>query len=124
MFWADLSKKTGMTTHDVISTLESNNMLVEKDGGYEIVIGPDDYSNSVNIKNKRLYAKGELLTWVPYMVATKGDAGILNIPREHTQEHISTSDISVDAIIPSTSRQANSKHKNRLTRSAKRQREG
>lgn len=99
-------------------------MLVEKEEGqYEIIIGQDYNNNSVNIKNKRLYAKGELLTWVPYMVATKGDAGILNIPREYTQQqqqqHISTSDISVDAIIPSTSRQTNSKHKKRLTRSGK-----
>jgi hypothetical protein len=59
------------------------------------------------------------------MVAAKGDAGILNIPREYTQqqqhyhhhqnESISSSDISTDAIL--STRQ---KTKKRLTRSGKR----
>lgn len=109
-----------MTISDIVSTLELNKMLTEKEGQYEIVM---DSNNSVNIKNKRLYAKGERLTWVPYMVATKGDAGILNIPREQSQS-IATSDISLDAIIPAQSRQT-PQLKSRLTRSSrKNQREG
>lgn len=66
-----------MTYNDIISTLEFNNMIVQKGDEFEIIINSEQ-----DIKSKRLCAKPELLTWVPYMVATKGDAGILNIPRE------------------------------------------
>jgi hypothetical protein len=89
-----------MTLTDIISTLEFNQMLKKQGGGYQIVMN-QDYQEPAH----RLYAKAELLTWVPYMVATKeGDAGILNIPREtNTIQQISSSDISTDAIIPSSS---------------------
>lgn len=90
-----------MTLTDIISTLEFNQMLKKQDGGYQITLN-EDYQEPAH----RLYAKAERLTWVPYMVATKeGDAGILNIPREtNTVQQISTSDISTDAIIPSSSK--------------------
>lgn len=93
-------------------------MLIPKEGfkgQYEIVIKEEQEvnNNNTHIKNKRnprLYAKSELLTWVPYMVATKGDAGILNIPRENNFNNLATtttttttSDISSDAIIPTSS---------------------
>ncbi|KAI9252792.1 acyl-CoA N-acyltransferase [Helicostylum pulchrum] len=119
----ELSKTTCITINDIVTTLEYNQLLKQKEEGqYDIIIGQD------NIKTSRLYAKGERLTWVPYMVAAKGDAGILNIPREYTQQQhqyhtyhqnqsISTSDISTDAIL--SNRQ---KTKKRLTRSGKRKR--
>ena len=71
-----------MTFTDIISTLESNHMINPlKNGQYEIMIQEQDAVT--NKENPRLCAKPELLTWVPYMVATKGDAGILNIPKEY-----------------------------------------
>ncbi|CAO3640055.1 unnamed protein product [Mucor hiemalis] len=117
----DISRKTCMTYNDIISTLEFNNILVQKEGSkgqYEILIKEEEQElniNNTHIKNKRnprLYAKSELLTWVPYMVATKGDAGILNIPREHNFSNLATtSDISSNAIIPtSTLTSLNSRH--------------
>lgn len=109
----DISRSTCMTYNDIISTLEFNKMLVPKEGckgQYEIVIKEEEQelnNNNIHIKNKRnprLYAKSKLLTWVPYMVATKGDAGILNIPRENNFNNLATttSDISSDAIIPTS----------------------
>jgi hypothetical protein len=99
-----------MTFTDIISTLEFNHMLIKKDQTFEIIM-----SSTEEKQRERLYAKPELLTWVPYMVTTKeGDAGILNIPRHH--EYISSSDISIDAIIPSSSK---FKKRTRLTRSGR-----
>lgn len=135
VFIIDISRKTCMTYNDIISTLEFNNILVQKEGSkgqYEILIKEEQELNinNTHIKNKRnprLYAKSELLTWVPYMVATKGDAGILNIPREHNFSNLATtSDISSDAIIPtSTLTSLNSRHQlkrkttKRITRSGR-----
>lgn len=91
-----------MTIDDIVSTLEFNKMLRKRvDGeGYEIIMEQEEEEHQ-----HRLYAKSELLTWVPYMVAAKGDAGILNIPRQMASDKtIASSDISMDAIIPSSSR--------------------
>ncbi|KAI8079049.1 acyl-CoA N-acyltransferase [Gilbertella persicaria] len=72
-----LSKLTCMTLDDIVSTLELNGLLKKSNGEYQIMV-PD-------LPDKpRLIANSEKLTWVPYMVATQGDAGILNIPRENT----------------------------------------
>jgi hypothetical protein len=105
-----------MTLTDIISTLEFNQMLRKQDGGYEIVL-TEDYQEPAN----RLYAKAERLTWVPYMVATKeGDAGILSIPREAKNiQQISSSDISTDAIIPSSSPRRQEGIRKRSTRPVK-----
>lgn len=92
-----------MTIADIISTLEFNKMLKKTEDGYEITMLEEEDTTSID----RLYAKSDLLTWVPYMVASKGDAGILNIPRDMTttsDKTIASSDISMDAIIPSSKR--------------------
>lgn len=100
----DVSKNTCMTLVDIVATLQFNNMLRRKErGGYEIV-----YDYQEPLKKPILYAKSEFLTWVPYMVATKGDAGILNIPRENNHRSsfdnsVASSDISKDSIISSSS---------------------
>ncbi|KAI8391117.1 acyl-CoA N-acyltransferase [Radiomyces spectabilis] len=79
----ELSRRTCMTVDDVISTLELNNMLQRQASGqYEIIM--DDETGHGNGGNQHLVAKPELLTWVPYMAAVKGDAGVLNVPREPT----------------------------------------
>lgn len=120
----ELSKLTCISINDITSTLDFNGLLKQNENQeYQIIIEKDHIttttttsssSSSGSSNKKKLYAKGELLTWVPYMVAAKGDAGILNIPREYLQQPqtISTSDISKDAIISTTRR------KKRLTRSA------
>ncbi|KAK4513097.1 uncharacterized protein ATC70_000135 [Mucor velutinosus] len=102
----EISNNTGMTLADIIATLQLNEMLKKKEQGeYEIVNDYDEDS-----KKPALYAKNELLTWVPYMVAAKGDAGILNIPREHKHRSsmdkgkLASSDISKNAIIPTSTR--------------------
>ncbi|KAF7726989.1 hypothetical protein EC973_008184 [Apophysomyces ossiformis] len=78
----ELSRRTSMTIDDVISTLDLNNMLIwDPDTGRYVIKVKMSTEDQVS-KSKSLVAKAELLTWVPYMVATKGDAGILNVPRE------------------------------------------
>ncbi|KAG0180762.1 hypothetical protein DFQ29_010203 [Apophysomyces sp. BC1021] len=79
---AELSRRTCITIDDVISTLDLNGMLIQNPdtGAYIIMVKVDTEDQAP--KPKRLVAKSEFLTWVPYMVAAKGDAGILNVPRE------------------------------------------
>ncbi|CAO0802972.1 unnamed protein product [Mucor circinelloides] len=107
----EISNNTGMTLADIRATLQFNNMLRKtEEGGYEII---NDYEEDV--KKPALYAKNELLTWVPYMVATKGDAGILNIPREHKHRSsfdkgVASSNISENAIISTSKRRARGKN--------------
>jgi hypothetical protein len=102
----EISKSTCMTYTDIISTLEFNHILIKNQKGHsEIVI--NDKEEETAEKKERFHAKPEKLTWVPYMIATKGDAGILNIPRKKDSkqhQYISSSDISIDAIIPSNSK--------------------
>lgn len=107
----EISNNTGMTLADIRATLQFNNMLRKtEEGGYEII---NDYEEDV--KKPALYAKNELLTWVPYMVATKGDVGILNIPREHKHRSsfdkgVASSNISENAIISTSKRRARGKN--------------
>lgn len=93
-----------MTLADIIATLQLNGMLKKTaQGGYEI-------ANDQVPKKTVLHAKNELLTWVPYMATAKGDAGILNIPREHKHRSsfdkgkLASSDISTSAILPTSQR--------------------
>ncbi|KAF1805983.1 males absent on the first-like protein [Mucor lusitanicus] len=101
----EISNNTGMTVADIVATLQFNGMLKKTQEGYELVNEGEQGS-----RKPGLYAKSELLTWVPYMAATKGDAGILNIPREHTHRssfdkgRLASSDISTSAIIPTSKR--------------------
>lgn len=103
--WIEISNNTGMTVADIVATLQFNGMLKKTQEGYELVNEGEQGS-----RKPGLYAKSELLTWVPYMAATKGDAGILNIPREHTHRssfdkgRLASSDISTSAIIPTSKR--------------------
>jgi hypothetical protein len=113
----DLSKNTCMTLADIVATLQFNDMLRRKErGGYEIV-----YDHQESLKEPILYAKSELLTWVPYMVAAKGDAGILNIPRENNHHSsfdnsIASSSISKDSILSPSSRRRGGDIKKRKSR--------
>ncbi|KAI8377070.1 acyl-CoA N-acyltransferase [Choanephora cucurbitarum] len=73
----ELSKQTGMTCDDILSTIEYNQLsIVHKETeGYQMMLPRQ-------LPKKPRLANHDKLTWVPYMVATQGDAGILNIPRE------------------------------------------
>ena len=95
-----------MTLADIVATLQFNEMLKKTEqGGYQVV---NDHQEDP--KKPVLCAKNELLTWVPYMATAKGDAGILNIPREHKHRSsfdmgkVASSDISKSAIIPTSTR--------------------
>jgi hypothetical protein len=62
----EISKETCITISDILSTLEFNNMLRKnKEGQYEIIINNEYY------QEPKLYAKNELLIWVPYFINSR-----------------------------------------------------
>ncbi|ORZ20585.1 acyl-CoA N-acyltransferase [Absidia repens] len=77
----DISQHTSMTLDDVISTLDKQGILTKnKQGQFELMVTVDTNSGSIAMQHddisggsvtpmpypKRLRAKQELLTWVPY----------------------------------------------------------